>query len=189
VPAPDPATRPEPGERDGSYASGRDETEAERLDRNYSELLQELRVAQAGVQILFAFLLTLAFTQRFPETSTLQRTIYVITLLLAAIAAALLIAPVPFPRLVFRRRQKDDLVEISNQLALGGLVALFLAMTGAVLLILDVVLGNAVAFALAAFVAVWFLAAGRAAGRASRAELVARSGHRLAHVESAWNAR
>jgi hypothetical protein len=151
-----PSTSERPSQ-DGAYASGRDETEAQRLDRNYSELLQELRVAQAGVQILFAFLLTLAFTQRFPETSTLQRTIYVITLLVSSIAAALLIAPVPFHRLVFRRRQKDDLVDISNQLAVGGLVALFLAMTGAVLLILDVVLGNALAYVLTGFVGLWFL--------------------------------
>lgn len=153
MPAPDSATQP----RSPAGASGRDETEAERLDRNYSELLQELRVAQAGVQILFAFLLTLAFTPRFAEISTLQRTVYVTTLMLASVAAALLIAPVPFHRLVFRRRQKDDLVEISNRLALGGLVALFLAMVGAVLLILDVVLGNALAAVLTGFVTVWFL--------------------------------
>jgi hypothetical protein len=135
----------------------RHETEAERLDRNYSELLQELRVAQAGVQILFAFLLSLAFTQRFAEVSSLQRTVYVITLLLSAGAAALLIAPVAFHRMVFRRRQKDDLVEVSSRLAIGGLIALFLAMVGAVLLILDVVLGNALAGVLTAVVAVWFV--------------------------------
>jgi Family of unknown function (DUF6328) len=135
----------------------RHETESERLDRNYNELLQELRVAQAGVQILFAFLLTLAFTQRFAETTSLQRAVYVITLLLAAASAALLIAPVAFHRMVFRRRQKDDLVEAGNRLALGGLVTLCLAMVGAVLLILDVVLGNLLAVLLTALVAVWFL--------------------------------
>jgi Family of unknown function (DUF6328) len=136
---------------------GRHETEAERLDRNYSELLQELRVAQAGVQILFAFLLSLAFTPRFESTTSLQRTVYVITLLLAAAAAALLIAPVAFHRLVFRRRQKDDLVTMSNRLAIAGLVVLFLAMVGAVLLILDVVLGNLLAGVLTALVAAWFM--------------------------------
>lgn len=146
---PDPSGAPE--------SPDRHETEAERLDRNYSELLQELRVAQAGVQILFAFLLSLAFTQRFETTTSLQRTVYVTTLLLAAAAAALLIAPVAFHRLVFRRQQKDDLVQTSNRLALAGLVALFLAMVGAVLLILDVVLGNVLAAVLTAAVAVWFL--------------------------------
>jgi hypothetical protein len=153
---PDPPAARQPG-RPGAAPPERHETEAERLDRNYSELLQELRVAQAGVQILFGFLLSLAFTQRFETTTSLQRAVYVGTLLLATAAAALLIAPVPFHRLVFRRRQKDDLVETSNRLALAGLVALFLAMVGAVLLILDVVLGHLLAAVLAAAVAVWFL--------------------------------
>jgi hypothetical protein len=135
----------------------RDESEEQRLDRNYSELLQELRVAQAGVQILFAFVLSLAFQNRFAAISDLQKTMYVITLLLSAAAAALLIAPVAFHRLVFRRRQKDDLVDVTNRLAIGGLVALFLAMVSAVLLILDVVLGNAWAVPLTVVVALWFL--------------------------------
>jgi hypothetical protein len=133
------------------------ETVAQRLDRNYTELLQELRVAQAGVQILFAFLLTLAFTQRFGETDGFQRGVYVVTLLFAAGAAALLIAPVAFHRLVFRRRQKDDLVDAANRLALGGLAMLFVAMVGAVLLILDVVLGDFRAFLLTGLVAAWFV--------------------------------
>jgi Family of unknown function (DUF6328) len=153
---PDPPAARQP-DRPGAAPPDRHETEAQRLDRNYSELLQELRVAQAGVQILFGFLLSLAFTQRFETTTSLQRAVYVVTLLLATAAAALLIAPVPFHRLVFRRRQKDDLVETGNRLALAGLVALFLAMVGAVLLILDVVLGNLLAAVLTAAVAVWFL--------------------------------
>jgi hypothetical protein len=160
-PDPDPARPGQPPDQSAGQSAGqplgRHETEAERLDRNYSELLQELRVAQAGVQILFAFLLSLAFTPRFATTTSLQRGVYVSTLLLAAAAAALLIAPVSFHRLVFRRRQKDDLVEVGNRLALAGLVALFLAMVGAVLLILDVVLGNLTAAVLTAVVAVWFL--------------------------------
>jgi len=133
------------------------ETTAERLDRNYNELLQELRVAQAGVQILFAFLLTLAFSQRFVQTSSFQRGTYVVTLLFAAGAAALLISPVAFHRIVFRRRQKDELVDSSNRLALGGLAMLLVAMVGAVLLILDLVLGGVVAAVLTAVVAAWFV--------------------------------
>jgi hypothetical protein len=135
----------------------RQESEAERLDRNYSELLQELRVAQAGVQILFAFLLSLAFTNRFGMINSLQRGMYVAALLLSAAAAALLIAPVAFHRLVFRRRQKDDLVDMSNRLALGGLVALFLAIVSSLLLILDVVLGNGWAIVATGAIALWFL--------------------------------
>jgi Family of unknown function (DUF6328) len=144
---------------DSAYETdtGRTETESERLDRNYNELLQELRVAQAGVQILFAFLLTLAFTQRFVETTSFQRGTYVVTLLLAAGAAALLIAPVAFHRIVFRRRQKDDLVEAANRQALGGLVLLLLAINGAVLLILDVVLGAPEAFLLGGLTFLWFV--------------------------------
>jgi len=158
----DPADRAEPSDgppapdrptEDGS----RRETEGERLDRNYNELLQELRVSQAGVQILFAFLLTLAFTQRFADTTSVQRGVYVTTLLLAATAAALLIAPVAFHRIVFRRQQKDDLVQAANRMALGGLAALLLAMVGAVLLILDVVLGRTPAVLLSALVAAWFV--------------------------------
>jgi len=133
------------------------ETTAQRLDRNYNELLQELRVAQAGVQILFAFLLTLAFSQRFAETTAFQRTTYVVTLLFAAGAAGLLIAPVAFHRIVFRQRQKDELVEAANRFALGGLGMLLVAMVGAVLLILDVVLGRARALGLAGVVAAWFI--------------------------------
>jgi hypothetical protein len=151
---------PERADEDGGGAGPpyrREESAAQRLDRNYSELLQELRVAQAGVQILFAFLLSLAFTQRFGQTTPFQRGVYVATLLLAAVAAALLIAPVAFHRVLFRRRQKDDLVDAANRLALGGLIALLLAIVGALLLILDVVLGPLPALLLSALAAAWFV--------------------------------
>ena len=134
---------------------GRHETEAERLDRNYDELLQELRVSQTGVQILFAFLLTLAFQARFPQITEFQKHTYIATLLLSAGAAALLIAPVAFHRLVFRRQMKAELVTAASRFALGGLTLLFLAIVGAVLLILDVVLGRTAALWWSALVAVW----------------------------------
>jgi len=143
--------------REAGGAAGRDETEAERLDRNYAELLQELRVTQTGVQILFAFLLTLAFTQRFPQIDSFQRATYVVTLLAAAGAAALLIAPVAFHRVVFRRHQKRDLVFNANRMAEGGLAFLLVAIVGAVLLILDVTLGRAPALWLSGLVAAWFV--------------------------------
>jgi hypothetical protein len=126
----------QPGQR---YS--RDETDAQKLDRNYAELLQELRVAQTGVQILFAFLLTIAFQARFASLDTFQRDLYLATLVCAAVAAALLIAPVAAHRLLFRQHLKDELVTFTGRLAVGGLVFLTLAMLGAVLLIFDVVAG------------------------------------------------
>ncbi len=123
-------------------APNRDETEAERLDRNYGELLQELRVAQVGVQILFAALLTVAFTQPFGSVSSLQRGTYVVTLLAAACATALLIGPVAFHRIVFRHSQKADLVRNAHRMALGGLACLLVAVVGVVLLVLEQVLGR-----------------------------------------------
>ena len=119
----------------------RHESDAARLDRNYAELLQELRVAQTGVQILFAFLLTIAFQQRFASLSSVQRGLYVGTLFCAAVAAALFIAPVAVHRVVFRRRLKDELVKLTGRMASAGLVFLALAMLGSVLLIVDFVSG------------------------------------------------
>lgn len=120
----------------------RDESEAERLDRNYGEILQELRVTQVGVQILFASLLTVAFSERFRQITEGQRTTYVVTLLAAAGATAFLIAPVSFHRIVFRRSQKDHLVFTAHRMAMGGLLCLMVAVVGVVLLILEVVLGQ-----------------------------------------------
>jgi Family of unknown function (DUF6328) len=145
-----------------SGAAGRNETEAQRLDRNYGELLQELRVAQVGVQILFASMLTVAFTPQFGSISSLQRGTYVVTLLAAAAATALLIGPVAFHRIVFRHNQKDDLVRVSHRLALAGLACLAVALVGVVLLILEQVLGQTPAlwYALgvaAVFVLIWLV--------------------------------
>jgi L-asparagine transporter-like permease len=138
-------------------APDRDETDAERLDRNYGELLQELRVTQVGVQILFASLLTVAFTERFRQITDEQRATYVVTLLAAAAATAFLIGPVSFHRLVFRHSQKDDLVRNAHRMALGGLACLLVAVVGAVLLILQVVLGQPAATWFAAGVAAFFV--------------------------------
>jgi Family of unknown function (DUF6328) len=142
--------------RSGDVAE-RDETEAQRLDRNYGELLQELRVAQIGVQILFASLLTVVFSQRFTTISSLQRGTYVVTLLAAACAVALLVGPVAFHRIVFRHSQKDDLVWVSHRMALGGLACLAVAMVGVVLFILEEVLGRTPAFWYSAAVAAVFV--------------------------------
>jgi uncharacterized membrane protein YfcA len=115
------------------------ETEAERDDRNLMELLQELRVAGLGVQVLFGFMLSLPFTTRFAKLSPLQSDLYVASLLLAAISTALLMAPVAYHRLVFRRHKKEILVKDANVMALSGLAAVGLAISAAVLLVVSYV--------------------------------------------------
>jgi hypothetical protein len=116
------------------------ESEAERLDRNYGELLQELRVAQTGVQILFAFLLGIAFQTRFTEISSYERGIYLETLVSSALAAIMLIAPTAVHRMLFRRHQKRELVDVTSRLAATGLVFLALAVLSAVLFVVSVVI-------------------------------------------------
>ena len=114
----------------------------ELLDRNVNELLQELRVAQTGVQVLFAFLLTLAFTDRFDELETFGTTVYVFTLLTVALAVISFAAPVAFHRLVFRRGQKQAFVDFGGRAVLIGMALLQAGITSALLLVLDVVLGR-----------------------------------------------
>ena len=140
----------------GDY-NQRDETDADRLDRNYSELLQELRVAQMGVQILFAFLLSIAFQQRFAQTTEFQRAVYYSTLMATAVAAAFFIAPVATHRAMFRRHLKDELVRYTGRMLVLGLVFLAVAMLGAVLMITDFIAGAGVAAGLTAAVGVVFL--------------------------------
>lgn len=120
----------------------RDESEAERDDRNLAELLQELRVAGLGVQILFGFLLSLPFTTMFSRLSHGQRDLYLATLVLAAVATGLLLGPVAYHRLVFRRGQKEHLVRSANVMAILGLIAVGLAVSAAVLLVTSYVAGN-----------------------------------------------
>lgn len=146
-----------PDDHDEWNADARGETPLQRVDRAYGEILQEVRVAQTGVQILFAFLLTLAFTSRFAAITQFQRSIYVLTLMLCAGATALLIAPAAFHRVVYRRRLKQRLVHVANQLALSGLVLLLLALVSALLLILDVAIGLGPALFLALGALSWFV--------------------------------
>lgn len=135
----------------------RGETEIQRLDRNFGEVLQELRVAQTGVQILFAFLLTLAFTPRFGQITAFQLDLYVAALLLTTGATGLLIAPVAYHRVTFRQRMRAPLVSAANRFALGGLTFLMLALTCSVLFITDVVLSRRPAIIITSVVACWFL--------------------------------
>ncbi len=141
---------------------GRQESEAERDDRNVAELLQELRVAGLGVQVLFGFLLALPFSARFERLDGAQRYLYLTTILLAALATALLTAPVAYHRLVFRRHQKGQLLRAANVMALLGLGAVGLAISAAVLLVVGVVEHGPVvpvvaAATVAVFIGLWFV--------------------------------
>jgi hypothetical protein len=123
-------------------AEFRGETVDQVLDRNVVELLQELRVAFTGVQILFAFLLGLAFTSRFEDLDAFDLGFYTTALMTTALATLLLIAPVSFHRLLFRRRQRAALVAVADRMLVIGLALLIPAIASAVLLILDVALGR-----------------------------------------------
>jgi phosphotransferase system glucose/maltose/N-acetylglucosamine-specific IIC component len=140
-------------------SAGRPETkeESERWNRNFTELLQELRVVQTGVQILFAFLLTVPFSNRFGGASTLQVVIYTLTFLACAVAVALLIAPASYHRRVFRQGRKAEVVMQADRLAQAGLAALIVAVAGVVFLIMDVLAGLIVACALSALVTIVYI--------------------------------
>ncbi|WP_426561714.1 DUF6328 family protein [Angustibacter sp. McL0619] len=129
-------------EPDLPYDDQRHETRNQRLDRNWNELLQELRVTQTGVQILAGFLLTLPFQIRFAGLGSYERWLYLATVLVSCFATILLIAPVAVHRALFRRHEKDRLVEAGDVLARAGLTALGLAVTGVVMLVFTVVLGR-----------------------------------------------
>lgn len=126
-------------------AAGREETEDDRLDRNLNELLQELRVSQTGVQILFAFLVTVPFTQRFSDVTEFQKTVYFIALLFAGAASVLFIGPVSWHRILFRRQEKREVVFVANWMAIGGIVCLSFAIVGVILFITDFLFSGAAA--------------------------------------------
>jgi Family of unknown function (DUF6328) len=138
------------------------ETEEERVDRNLIELLQELRVAGLGVQVLFGFLLSIPFTTEFDKLDHAQRGLYVGSLVLAATSTALLLAPVAYHRLVFRQHRKEQLVKDANVLAILGLAAVGLAVSAAVLLVVSYVDPGATAAIITVvtvclFAILWFL--------------------------------
>jgi len=140
----------------------RDETEAQRLDRNWSSLLQELRVTQTGVQLLTGFLLTLPFQARFTQLDGLMRTVYLFTVACSLGATVLLVAPVGMHRILFRRHRLDALVSAAHTCAIAGLVLLGLALVGVGVVVFDTVIGRTGALiaggaTLAAFVILWFL--------------------------------
>jgi hypothetical protein len=142
---------------------GRDESRAERADRNWNELLQELRVTQTGVQLLTGLLLTLPFQDRFLDLGNAEKAVYLGIVVSAVTATALLIAPVAFHRILFRQGEKDWLVQRGNWAANAGLGFLAIAVSGALWLIFDVVtdpIPASVVAGLAAllFAVLWWLA-------------------------------
>jgi hypothetical protein len=140
----------------------RDETETDRLERNWSELLQELRVTQTGTQILTGFLLTLAFQPRFADLDQFQIDVYLVLVVLAALTTALALAPVSLHRYLFREGAKAQIVRITNVIVKATLAGVALVLTGTVMLIFDVVVGIAAGFiaggaTLAVILAVWIV--------------------------------
>lgn len=122
--------------------AARGEKPHQRADRNFVELLQELRVMQTGVQVLFGLLLTVSFTAAFSEADDFQRGVYVITLVNSAVATALFTAPVAFHRRLFQRGRKADVVRTAHRLLQAGMVMLLLAVVGALLLVVDHAVGR-----------------------------------------------
>lgn len=121
---------------------GRDETESERNDRNWTEILQELRVIQTGTQILTGFLLTLAFQQRFTDLDAYQIDTYLALVIVAVLATALALTPVALHRALFRRRAKGMIVKIANVMLRATLAAVGLTLTGTAMLVFDVVVSR-----------------------------------------------
>jgi Family of unknown function (DUF6328) len=129
-------------ERDQNWdTEARSETETQRLDRNWSNLLQELRVVQTGVQLLTGFLLTLPFQQRFGELDEVMRAVYLATVGCSVGATVLLVAPVGIHRLLFRRHRLQSLVSAAHRFAYSGLSLLGLALTGVTVIIFGAVAG------------------------------------------------
>ncbi|MGW0389990.1 DUF6328 family protein [Streptomyces sp. NPDC003042] len=142
----------------GRQDHGRHETAEERADRQWEELVQEIRVAQTGVQILFGFLLTVVFTQHFQVLSRTDKTIYVVTIVLGSLATGALIAPVAFHRIVTGRRMKPQTVVWASRLTFAGIVLLLATLVAALFLVLRVATHDAFVPWLVAGVLVWFLA-------------------------------
>ena len=136
---------------------GRDETQVERADRQWQELVQEIRVAQTGVQILFGFLLTVVFTPHFQGLSQTDKTLYIVTVILGSLATGALIGPVAFHRIVSGRRIKPQAVAWASRLTFVGIVLLLATLTSALLLILRVATHNALVPWLVAGVLAWYL--------------------------------
>ncbi len=143
-------------------AEEKEETAEERIDRELIELLNELRVALPGVQVLFAFLLAVPFTQRFAGVTDLQKDAYMTALLCTGGGSVFLIAPTTFHRIRFRDRDKESMLFIANRFTIAGMVLLAVAMTASVFLVTDLLFKGAITSIVTAavaglFAAVWFV--------------------------------
>ena len=144
----------------GSSGPGREETPEQRADRMWDDMLQEVRVSQTGAQILFGFLLSVAFTPRFAELGAFDKALYVITMTLGASATGALIAPVAFHRFLSGHDLKPELIKVAARLISTGLVLLALTIGSALLLLLRTATGNDIlAWILASLVTGWFATA------------------------------
>jgi hypothetical protein len=136
-----------------------EESKQQRVNRELIELLNELRVALPGVQVLFAFLLTVPFSNGWKRVTPFQRHVFFVSILLTAASTALLIAPSAYHRLNWRKHDKERLLETSNRFAIAGMALMALAMGGVLLLVTDVVIDKTwaeVVAAVAAAVFGWF---------------------------------
>nr|WP_052499485.1 DUF6328 family protein [Streptomyces vietnamensis] len=153
---PKPPERSRQGPRDG-VRHGRNETEEERADRRWTDLMQEIRVAQTGVQILLGFLLTVAFTPHFQGLQQTDKTTYIVTVVLGSLATGALIGPVALHRIVAGRRIKPRAVTWASRLTFVGLILLLATLTSALFLVLRVVTHDAYVPWLVAGVLAWYL--------------------------------
>ncbi|MEU9303611.1 DUF6328 family protein [Streptomyces sp. NPDC048269] len=143
--------------KDAARGHGRNETEEERADRRWQELVQEIRVAQTGVQILFGFLLTVVFTPHFQGLAQSEKTVYIITVVLGSLATGALIGPVAFHRIVSGRRIKPQAVVWASRLTFTGIVLLLATLTASLYLVLRVATDSVVVPWLVAGVLAWYL--------------------------------
>lgn len=134
----------------------REEQPDQRADRNFVELLQELRVMQTGVQVLFALLLTVSFTNAFAETDRFERVVYVITLICCAVATALLTAPVAMHRRLFQQGRKVEVVTATHRLLRAGMLVLLVTVVGALLLVVNQAVGLVIGLLVSSFVGAVF---------------------------------
>jgi hypothetical protein len=162
--------RGDPHDPDGPE---RDETRTERADRNWNELMQELRVTQTGLQILTGFLLTVPFQQRFGELSPALRVIFLLALGLAVVSTVIVVAPVASHRILFRQSAKPELVSAAHRLTKAGLATLALTIVAVVVLVFGFVAGTTAGVvagvaAMAFFVVQWVVVPTRLLGRMQR---------------------
>lgn len=166
--------RRDDGDASDPDGADRDESPTERADRNWNELLQELRVTETGVQILTGFLLTLPFQQRFGELGSGLRVVYLVALTLAVTSTGLVVAPVVWHRLLFRRHAKTELVSAADRITKAGLVTIGLTVVAAVAVVFGFVAGPVAATvagvtAFAFFLVQWLVVPRRMARRLVRA--------------------